>query len=180
MRVLVVPTSKHGGTAEIGRAIAETLRGKGIDVDVSQPEHMFDPAPYAAYIVGSGLYMGGWIDRAVTFVDDYGDVLQRKPTWLFSSGPLGAAKPQEPILQKAVDDLLSASGAREHRLFSGRLNLDRLDRKDRFIAKWVGAADGDFREWEEIQQWAEAIAEELNSSGTPAAEDTDQTSGPKR
>lgn len=161
MRVLVMPASKHGGTAEIGRAIARTLRSEGIDVDVSQPEHMFDLSPYAAHIIGSGLYMGNWLDGAVTFVDEHGEALRRKPTWLFSSGPLGPAKPEEPVRPEVIDHLMEASGAREHRLFGGRLELDRLGRTERFIARWVGAEDGDFREWDEIEAWAKDIARQL-------------------
>lgn len=161
MRVVVIPASKYGGTAEIGRAIAETLRERGIDVDISQPEHMFDLSPYAAHIVGSALYMGGWLDQAVDFVDEYQDALRRKPTWLFSSGPLGAARPEIPVSPDAIDRLMASSGAKHHRLFGGRLDVDRLSRTERFITKWVGATSGDYREWDEIKAWTGAIADEL-------------------
>lgn len=163
MRVLIVPASKHGGTAEIGRSIAETLRKHRIDVDVSQPEHMFDLSPYTAHIVGSGLYMGNWLASATAFVDEHGEALQRHPTWLFSSGPLGAAKPQEPVRAEVVEQLIAASGAREHRLFSGRMTMDHLNRTERFVAKWVGVKDGDYREWDEIDAWVESIVKVLKS-----------------
>lgn len=165
MRVLVVPASKHGGTAEIGRALATRLRAKGFDVDVSQPEHVFDLTPYGAFVIGSGLYMGKWLDQATHLVDEHHNALAEKPTWLFSSGPLGPAKPEEPIRPEIVERLLSDTRAREHRMFGGRLNLERLGRTERFIAKWVGAADGDYREWDEVKSWADAIAADLAPSG---------------
>lgn len=161
MRILVIPTSKHGGTAEIGRRIAEVLRNRRFDVDVAQPEHMFDLHPYGAFVVGSGLYMGNWIDRAVDFVDENAEALATRPTWLFSSGPLGPARPEEPVRAEVVEHLVAAVDAVEHRLFDGRLEVDRLGRTERFIAKWVGAADGDYRDWEEIDRWADAIADQL-------------------
>ncbi len=161
MRVLIIPASKHGGTAEIGRTIATTLREAGLDVDVSQPEHMFDLSPYGAHIVGSGLYMGNWLQKATAFVDEHGEALAQRPTWLFSSGPLGPAKPEEPIRSDVVDHLMATSGAIEHRLFGGKLVLDHLGRTDRFVAKWVGAVDGDYREWDEIDAWATSIVKAL-------------------
>ncbi|MGH1488929.1 MAG: flavodoxin domain-containing protein [Acidimicrobiales bacterium] len=164
IRVAVIPTSKYGGTAEIGQAVAETLRARGIEVDISQPEDLFDLSPYAAYIIGSGLYMGRWIDRAAEFVDEYHEALSKKPTWLFSSGPLGPARPQSPVNPDLVDHLMNTSGARDHRLFSGRLEVDKLSRTERFIAKWVGATDGDYREWAEIEAWCNSIADELMSA----------------
>ncbi len=161
MRVLVSPASKHGGTAEIGRRIARVLRDSGVDVDVTQPEDVHDLTPYAGFVIGSALYMGSWLPAAAHLVDEHRDALRRKPTWLFSSGPLGEAKPEDPIHPEALDELMAASSAREHRLFSGRLELARLGRRDRFIARWVGAEDGDYREWDDIDAWTRSIAEVL-------------------
>jgi menaquinone-dependent protoporphyrinogen oxidase len=164
MRILVSPASKHGGTAEIGRAIAKVLRQRGIDVDVTQPEDIRDLSHYDGFILGSALYMGSWLPEAVTFVDEHAEGLKRLPTWLFSSGPLGDARPEEPIRPELVQHLVSATNALEHRLFSGRLDLERLGRTERFIARWVGAANGDYREWDEIAEWVHKIAACLDPS----------------
>lgn len=174
MRVVVIPASKYGGTAEIGRAIARTLRGRGIDVDVSQPEHMFDLSPYAAHIIGSGLYLGKWLPQAEVFVEEHQEALQQKPTWLFSSGPLGEARPDIPIADDVVSLLLARTGAGEHRLFSGRLDLKKLTRTERFIARWVGAKSDDYREWDEISAWAQRIADTLQEQ----SEDLEAASAP--
>ena len=163
MRVLVSPASKHGGTAEIGRRIAAVLRDAGIDVDVTQPEDIHDLNPYVGHIVGSALYMGSWLPAAERFVDEHRYGLRRKPTWLFSSGPLGESKPDEPIHPEVLDQLMAATDASEHRLFSGRLELSRLGRRERFVARWVGAEDGDHREWDDIDAWTRSIAQTLLS-----------------
>lgn len=171
MRILVIPASKYGSTAEIGRAIASTFRDEGFDVDVSQPEYMFNLSPYSAHVVGSALYMGTWLEPALSFVDEYAEVLQEKPTWLFSSGPLGPSKPEEPISPDVLDDLMRKTGATEHKIFDGRLDRSRLSRTERFITKWVDAPDGDFRNWEEIEKWAREVArwlmEERPASRSP-------------
>lgn len=168
MRILIVPASRHGGTAEIGRAMATGFRSRGFDVDVSQPENLFDLSPYGAAVIGSGLYMGNWLGQAKSFVDDHAEGLRRLPCWLFSSGPLGPAAPKEPIDPEIVEQLVSQVGAEEHRLFGGRLELDRLGRTERFIARWVGAEDGDHRPWDEIDSWVDSIADAL----TPFADAT--------
>lgn len=170
MRVLVSPASKHGGTAEIGRALASTLRSHGVDVDVTQPEDIRNLDPYAAFVVGSALYMGSWLPAAELFVDEHTDGLRRRPTWLFSSGPLGPARPEEPIDADHLAHLLEASQAIEHRLFSGRLERDRLSRPERFVAHWVGATDGDYREWHQIEEWATYIAAVVKETADTAYE----------
>ena len=161
MRVLIVPASKHGGTAEIGRSLSTTLRGEGLDVDVSQPQDMHDLSHYDGFLIGSAVYLGKWLEEATDFIERNADTIRRKPTWLFSSGPLGEARPKEPVRPDVVEHLLDVSNAKEHRLFSGRIRIDRLGHTERFIARWVGATSGDYREWVQIEQWARKIALEL-------------------
>lgn len=164
MRVLIIPASRFGGTAEIGRAMARTLREEGLDVDVSQPDQMFNLSPYGAHIIGSSVYFGEWLDSAVTFVGEHAVEIRSKPTWLFSSGPFGPGTPAEPVRVGLIDGLLELTGAVEHRLFGGRLELDRLPTRERFMARWVGADDSDLRDWDEIEQWTKGIAATLAKS----------------
>jgi len=171
MRVLISPASKHGGTAEIGRRIARILRDSGIDVDVTQPEDIYDLDRYAGFVIGSALYMGSWLPAAREFVDEHREGLRLKPTWLFSSGPLGATKPKEPIEPDLLASLIESSGALSHQLFGGRMELDRLSRTERFIAQWVGVKDGDHREWDHIDRWAGDIAEELKRGAVLTTEE---------
>ena len=161
MRVLIVPASRFGGTAEIGRAMARTLRTEGFDVDVSQPDQMFNLSPYGAHIIGSSLYFGEWLESAVTFVEEHAAEIRSRPTWLFSSGPFGPGTPDEPIRTDIVDELMDLTGAVEHHVFGGRLELDRLPTRERFMARWVGAHDSDLRDWDEIEQWTKDIAATL-------------------
>ena len=95
------------------------------------------------------------------------------PCWLFSSGPLGEAAPEEPIAADNLRQLLESTGAEEHRVFGGRLELDRLGRTERYIARWVGATDGDHRPWDEIEAWVDAIADRLTSAPSAPPPDDD-------
>ena len=58
--------------------------------------------------------------------------------------------------------MLEQSGAREHRLFGGRLDRRRLGLGEKAMVRMVGAADDDHRPWGEIGAWAEEIASTLS------------------
>ena len=46
----------------------------------------------------------------------------------------------------------------DHRVFAGRLVESELSRPERIVIKVVRAPYGDFREWDDITQWASEIA----------------------
>lgn len=163
MRVLVSPASTHGATAEIGRAIAATLRRFGLDVDVAQPEHLYDLRPYSGFVLGSALYRGGWKDEAQHFIEEHAEVISALPCWLFSSGPVADGQPDTPLDPEEEERLTALTGAREHRVFGGRIDLDRLSEAERSVARWASISDADARSWDEIEAWATHIAAELVS-----------------
>lgn len=157
-RMLVIPASTHGATAEIGRSIATTLRRHGLDVDVAQPEHITDLHRYDAFVIGSAVYRGRWKSEARAFIEHHREAIRGKPCWLFSSGPVGDGLPQEPLDADEVPYLMATTGAKEHHMFGGRLDIDRLSFTERWLARWVGARNSDTREWPEIDEWAIEIA----------------------
>lgn len=167
MRVLVCPASTHGGTAEIGRAISDTLRRYGITVDVAQPEHVFDLRPYDGFVLGSAIYRGRWKREAVDLITGHAEVIGATPCWLFSSGPIAEDAPVQPLDPEHLEMLLSTSNAREHRLFGGRLDVDALSFSERWLARWVRVPSGDARSWRDIEAWATTIAAELIGDGRP-------------
>ena len=160
MKILVSAASKHGATADIAKAIGDTLAEAGHEAVVLPPDAVTSLAGYDAVVLGSGIYVGQWMDAAKALVERVGDELAGRPVWLFSSGPIGdPPKPQEDPADLA--DLVAATGAREHRLFSGFVDKSRLGLGEKVILKAVGAHEGDFRPWDEIRAWAGEIAAEL-------------------
>jgi menaquinone-dependent protoporphyrinogen oxidase len=161
MRVLIATASRHGATEEIAAAIAETLRARGFDVTAVRVEEASDIEAFDAVVVGSAVYMGKWLTAARAFVDVHAEELAARSVWLFSSGPLG--DPGKPDDEHAVDvhDVLDRIGPCEHRLFSGKLDRDRLGFGERAVTRVVHAPSGDFRDWSSIRAWANAIASSL-------------------
>jgi menaquinone-dependent protoporphyrinogen oxidase len=163
MRVLVASASKHGSTAEIARTIGASLTFRQIEADVRPAESVTSLEGYDGVILGSGVYMGHWLEPAKRFIQQHTEDLLRRPVWLFSSGPLGdPAKPGEDPADAAA--LVEATRALEHRVFPGSLWKEDLGIAERAMVAAVRAPEGDFRPWAEIDDWAGQIAAQLATS----------------
>jgi menaquinone-dependent protoporphyrinogen oxidase len=164
MKILVTAASKHGSTDEVARTIAEVLGEAGHAVAVAAPETVTSVDPYDAVVVGSGVYYGRWMESATVLVNRLATGLAGRPVWLFSVGPLG--NPPKPDAEPTdVAALLESSRAREHRVFTGRLDRRGLSLGEKIIVKGVRAAEGDFRDWDAIRAWAREIGAALAPAG---------------
>lgn len=172
MSVLVAYASKHGATEGIAERIAENLREAGQDADARPVQDVGDLAGYEGYVVGSASYLGHWMKVATTFVSSNQELLNEKPVWLFSSGPLGTettdARGQDlrtAAVPKELPEIERAIHPREHRVFYGVLDPGRLTFAERSMRKLPASRatlpEGDFRDWDEIQDWAYGIAKEM-------------------
>ena len=168
MRVLVSVASRHDSTTGIGAAIAKTLRGAGIQIEVVPPEKVASLDGIDAVILGSGVYYGRWLAPALEFVDRHRAALETLPVWLFSSGPLGSPDPKPEGDPSGVPELAASLHAREHRVFAGSLDKRQLGLGERAIVRVVKAPSGDFRDWETIAAWAHVIAKELTEAPVAA------------
>ena len=175
MKVLVAYSSKYGATTGIAERIGEALRGRGLDVDVSDCKDLGKVSGFDAYVVGSAAYIGKWRKDARTFVQRNTAELDAHPVWLFSSGPVGTdtvdAEGKDVLAEAApkefaeFDDLIHPRG---RQVFFGAFHPDQIRGGDR-IATWIPAVKhllpaGDFRDWDAIDAWASSIADELEAT----------------
>ncbi len=162
MKVLITAATRHGSTFEIASGIEEVLNSTGIETVLTVPERVADLNGYDAVILGSAIYAGNWLAPAREFVARTLWALRTRPVWLFSSGPIGdPAKPTE--APAVVAEMLEATGAREHRLFAGRLERRDLGLTEKAIMTVIRAPEGDFRSWNQIEAWAMQIARTLQA-----------------
>jgi menaquinone-dependent protoporphyrinogen oxidase len=162
MQVLVASATQHGATREIADLIGATIAGRGIQTDIREVENVTEVDDYDAVVVGSAVYMGNWMKAARAFVERCADELAARPTWLFSSGPIGDA-PKAGAAGVHIADLVAAIRPRDHRVFGGRLQRSSLGLFERAVARIVHSPEGDFRDWGEIGDWATTIADELEA-----------------
>lgn len=165
MSILLVHASKHGSTVGIAQTVASRLieRGQQVTIFDAESADRLDDAALAdcdAVVLGSALYAGHWLKPARRFVDHHRSLLEDRPVWLFSSGPLGDEPPpdDEPVQVKRIEDEV---GARDHRTFPGALDPDDLSRAERAVVKVVHAPSGDFRDVDAARAWADEIADAL-------------------
>lgn len=167
-KVLVACASKMGSTAEIADTLAERLAAAGLDVDRRSVEGIREIGAYQAVVLGSAVYTGRWRQEAVTFLRRFARDLARRPVWLFQSGPLDESTEREDIpLPKRVAPHADAIGIRGFVTFGGRIDAEH---PAGFLAKRMVDAglSKDFRDFDRVRAWADAIATELGACA-PAA-----------
>ena len=171
MRVLVAVASKYGATREIAEAIGRGLEAHSLAAEVRDVTDARDLAGAEVVVLGSAVYAGRWLEGARSFVDEHEAELAVRPTWLFSSGPIG--DPPRPAAEEAVhiEEILERTNAREHRVFAGKLDRTKLSFGERAIAFAFRAEVGDFRDWDAIAAWTDEIATALapQASSKPSA-----------
>jgi menaquinone-dependent protoporphyrinogen oxidase len=165
MKVLVVYGSKMEGTAGIASTLGEAFLACGVHADVVRAEDAGPPTAYDAVVIGSGLYAGRWRHAARQFVARNTKALLDIPTWFFSSGPLDDSALSHDIpASRQVARLMSRLGARGHITFGGRLLPDAKGFPASSMAK---TRAGDWRDAEQIKDWAKRIVEELRLESLP-------------
>lgn len=168
MKVLVTAASRYGSTAEIAAAIGEVLRSSGLTTVVSPPDHVEALEGFDAVVLGSAVYAGHWLAPAIALADRIGRELPGRGVWLFSSGPVG--DPSRKLVQRMGADpanlpsLRQATGAREHKMLAGKLDRHNLRGLQRAGLWFFRSLDGDFRDWDDIRNWARGIADQLSAA----------------
>jgi menaquinone-dependent protoporphyrinogen oxidase len=176
MRVLVLYATKAGATRGIAERIGAKLEASGLEAEVRPVGAKLDLRSYDAFVIGSALYYFHWLRPARRFLRRNRAVLAAGPVWLFSSGPVGKEETdkqgrdlREAAGPKELPELEGLVHARGQRVFFGALEWQKLGRLQRLLTSFPAAREalpeGDFRDWDEIEAWAEEIAREL---GRPA------------
>lgn len=169
MNILVTFGSRHGSTRAIAETIAAELETCGHRTVFLEISRVTSLDGYDAVVAGSGVYLGRWLPPARTFLDRFQPELATMPTWLFSSGQIGDQPAGEPPDVTSRRDTIRLM---EHRSFAGRMKRQSLGIGERLMARLVGSAEGDFRDWDAIRAWARQIGNELAPVHAAAASAT--------
>ena len=166
MKVLVAYATAAGSTVGVATRIAAVLRTHGHVVATYSVDEIAEADGYDAYVVGSAVHDQAWLPSGAAFLARERQTVRGKPVWLFSvglpdslRGPLRRwAGLEEPtILAHLREDVRPV----EHRLFSGVVRAEMLGKIGSLVFRAVGGRFGDFRDWQEIEQWAADIADVL-------------------
>ena len=161
-KILVAYASRAGSTGEIAEAIGKVLCQTGASVDVRQVKDVIDLNGYSAVVVGSAIYMGGWMSEATKFIEKHRQTLSQIPVATFTICMMMINNPEEHQQLVATRFTESEQLPRiqpiSNGLFAGRIELKKLSLLYRNIAKMVGGEERDSRDWTTIRVWAGDLA----------------------
>ena len=183
-RVLVVHASRHGGTKGIAERVGLVLEKEGHEVEVAPASSMPSVGGRDAVVVGSGVYMGSWLDDGIEFLRANSGVLSSRHVWVFSSGPLPGSTKAKPVAdpienalgpaegpgsggRRKLQELTDVIAPRDHRVFAGAYDPSDPPKNlaERFVRLMPGSKGilptGDYRDWADIEAWALEISTQL-------------------
>lgn len=169
LHVLVVHASQRGSTREIAEHIAVRLREQGLDCAVRGVD--LDPRPeyFDAVVLGSAVQGGALLPEAVEYTRRNERALASRPLWLFSVG----LQPSAAHHRRAFARLIASSPPHDvpalrqalhpvdYHAFAGVLRAHETPPGQRRLYRLLGGQFGDFRDWPQIDGWADAIAARL-------------------
>lgn len=158
-KILVTYASKTGSTGQIAETIGKILGENGIPVDIMPVETVTSLDEYRAVVIGSAIRYGAVLSSAAAFVKNNADVLKGKPFAIFTAGStLFNDTPENRVAvaaytapQKALVPPVSTAD------FAGVYDPKRVSFAERLLGKATKTPEGDFRNWDAINQWAESL-----------------------
>ncbi len=159
-KVLVAYASKRGSTGEVAEAIAAKLNVDDTAVDVSLIDHVKDVSAYDMVVVGSAIRVAQWLPEAVQFVETNQAALSRVPTAFFTVCMTLAKDNTEAGYDRVmsfIDPVLQIHQPDSIGLFAGKMDYKQLSFLDRTMVKARKTPEGDYRDWNAINNWAESL-----------------------
>lgn len=166
MSVLVAYASSYGSTQEVAEAVAETLRGCGLKVDIVPMKQVRDVDNYSAVVLGAPLYMFHWHKNATNFLTRYREALTHHPVAVFALGPItpGDEAKEFPAAREMLDKELAKFPWFSPvcvEMFGGKIDPTHLKFPFSMFMKQVPAAD--LRDWTMIRSWASELPTRLHN-----------------
>jgi menaquinone-dependent protoporphyrinogen oxidase len=159
MKTLVAFATKRGSTRAVAAAIAESLAGRGLDVDLRAAAEVEDLRGYDAVVLGGALYVGRWHADARRFLRRHRAALTGLPLAVFGMGPLtlepGDVEGSRKQLQRALAHTPELHPVAVG-VFGGVVDPSKLH----FPFKNMPASDA--RDWDAIEAWAGETAVKLD------------------
>jgi len=160
----VTYATRFGATQQVAEAIAETLRGKGQQVDLLPIEEIASLEEYQAVFLGSAVNYGAWLPHAVKFVKAKQEAFKDIQIALFTVhitnlGRDEGSRRNRRAFSKEVRDLLNPI---DEAFFAGK--FDRRSARE-LMPKWAAwlVPTIDLRKWDRIRDWAQRVLDKIET-----------------
>lgn len=159
-KILITYASKAGSTAETAARMGEMLAGQNAQVDVLPVEKAGDLSAYQAVVLGSAIRMGQLLPEVVKFVEANQAVLQQKSfNVFFLCMTLEKDTPENRQTVSAyLEPVRALVKPASEGMFAGVMEPKKLSLLERMMMKAMKTPVGDFRNWEQINAWAQSLA----------------------
>ncbi len=161
-RILVTYGTKYGSTAEIATHIATRFTAADFDTDTLEANLGIDVTKYDALIVGSPVYASRWLPEPALILIANHERIHDIPVALFSVGMIDVKHPGK--LSEEHDAWIEKAFTREEinlniiatTTFNGAYHRRNLPLWMRIVDSILRITPhGDFRQWDEIENWAD-------------------------
>ena len=165
-RTLICYESKCGATAEVAAQIHQELCVAGLSADLVRAANFESLEGYDSAIFGTPVYMGKLINGILKAAERFASIAPSPTSAVFALGLTMREDTTETreemmaYLQPLSDILAPVSVG----LYGGRISLDTLPPLYRTFSKADEdgiLTEGDFRNWDQISQWAGSLAAKL-------------------
>ena len=163
--ILLAYATSYGSTLEVAQAIAEALRGCGLEIDLQPAKHVKTLSGYRAVVLGAPLYMFHWHMDAKKFLARHRGVLTALPVAIFALGPFHNTEDELRSAREQLDkELVKFPWLKptEVKVFAGKFDPAALRFPYNLIPALKKMPPSDEREWETIRAWALRTAEAIS------------------
>jgi len=161
-KVLVAYASLYGSTQEIAEVISETLRSKGLAVDLQPIRNVRILEGYSAVVLGAPIYMFHWHKDARHFLSQHRKILADNfPIAIFAGGPFDKGDENAWHEVRAKFDLEMAKfpwlTPVSVEIVGGKFDPAKLRFPYNLIPVLKKMPASDLRDWGAIRAWASSL-----------------------
>jgi len=170
MKILVAYATAHGSTGEVAQFIGRVLSTYTAEVTVANVTDIQSVEGYDAYVLGSAIHAGLWLQEMCVFMDRFDDALAHKPSYFWVSCIRALEDDGRKHALKYYFDhkLLEPFDLRKQAVFTGKLNVNVITRHEQWflVANYdgkltTGNINHDYRDWQAIASWVNSVADDL-------------------